>query len=181
MRKPVKFNNPFNPLACLTGPTVLGNGRVFIPTGQPIYLGDAIEHKNPRRVDEPLPDYAQCFIGLYSSILHRGKNNPITAEEIRDYINEARILRIGIKKSGVSVIGQLGVWEGDKEPSVQVLIFFKPTEHEWSYAGFKDSIFALLESLIVKFGQYSILLNFYREGKPESSYQYKHDLNTEPD
>lgn len=168
-----RINPPqFNPFV---NPTVLPNGRVFIPTHAPVYLTDNEELEiNPyerRRIG--FLDSAQFFVGRKVNLPTSKRykvGSKVPVQDIQDTFNKLRGLQIGRKKVGVTVISQRGLYKGQPENSIQIIVFYSPSEKEPSFRAFEKNMLYIAEDIADIFGQESIIVNFYKKGLPFRAY-----------
>jgi hypothetical protein len=161
----------FNPFV---NPTLLPNGRVFVPLGKPHYekIGKEKYCFNPyKKID--FPDYAQIFIGRKVNVaIARWKvGQKIPEQLIRERFKKCRIRQIGKKDVGATFISQKGYYEGIPEHSLQIIVMFFPSKGEKTFKNFLDNILDIADILRLEFGQETVYTNFYRKGVPYKAFK----------
>ncbi|MCX5791852.1 MAG: hypothetical protein NTY45_06475, partial [Elusimicrobia bacterium] len=122
---------PFIPLGIFSGPQVLPNGRIFIPTGPPMYINSLSTVKKSVQTPLPFPDYAQVVVRSHSDRV----NKDYTPEELGDYVHGGRCVQTSTDSAAVTVIAQTGIYNGESAGSVQLIFGYNKSDRE---PGFKD-------------------------------------------
>lgn len=175
MRRPMP-NPAFNPFV---NPTVLPNGKVFVPTGKPVQFSYGKEDNdnydwNPwRKIKGGFPNSVQVFFGrtVGFNVGKRRVGSKISENLIRGEFIKQRKYQVGIKNVGVTFIAQRGAYEGKPENSIQIVVMYFPSPKEPTFAKFIKNILILCEDMRIHFGQKSVYANFYKGGRPFSAYE----------
>jgi hypothetical protein len=161
----VKTNNPFHHVMCLS------DGRMFVPEGR-VYVSTQDVRAadwNPVYWSRQLAprDRAVLVVGLEATRGARKwpKGSRIPAKHIADRISDFRA--VDARAGGATVVSSLGRWYDHttktmvREPSVSVTILREPHE---TWESFVESVKRLAMTLTYEFGQYTVYVDFIRDG-----------------
>ena len=165
----------FNPFV---NPTVLSNGRVYIPTGNPVVMKRGSILSNPvRKIEEGFLSFAQIVIARTVShdygVVPVGHLFPVN--QVSDEFKKIRRGQIPLESIGATFISQKGVFEGAlDEESLQIIVYFFPVKREETLDVFKENILRISEFLTDFLSQKTANVNFYKKGIPDTAWEVTH-------